>query len=201
MRVLYNTSLLTESQAFLKSMNSWCTVSCYSHFFFPLCLMNAENLIGSWTVMLNLKPVIPNNFISVWTHLERRIFDKIVYQVDSSDVSLPARVSSAAQSVSICLTFSLLALFFLPWKWRRNVPLKCRFKFNRYGPKSQKMAFFLVTAVKTSNPTIWLWVFPFGDVQVYLWMLQCGNIVLLTVRFLDVAKCSALTSLSLVISR
>jgi hypothetical protein len=26
MRTLYNTSLITESQAFLKSMNSWCNV-------------------------------------------------------------------------------------------------------------------------------------------------------------------------------
>jgi len=33
MRVLYKTSLLTESQAFLKSIKSWCTVSLYSHFF------------------------------------------------------------------------------------------------------------------------------------------------------------------------
>jgi hypothetical protein len=30
--------------------------------------------------------------------------------------------------------------------------------------------------------SIWLWVFPSGDVQVYLWMLRCGNIVLLTLN-------------------
>jgi hypothetical protein len=29
---LYKTSLFNESYAFLKSMNSWCTVSLYSHF-------------------------------------------------------------------------------------------------------------------------------------------------------------------------
>jgi hypothetical protein len=32
MRILYNTSLLTESKAFLRSMDRWCTVSLYSHF-------------------------------------------------------------------------------------------------------------------------------------------------------------------------
>jgi hypothetical protein len=44
------------------------------------------------------------------------------------------------------------------------------------------------------------WVFPSGDVQVYLWMLRCGNIVLLTLRLLDVAKFTNLTPLSLLIS-
>jgi hypothetical protein len=31
--------------------------------------------------------------------------------------------------------------------------------------------------------SMWLWVFPSGELQVYLWMFRCGNIVLLT-RFL-----------------
>jgi hypothetical protein len=48
--------------------------------------------------------------------------------------------------------------------------------------------------------SIWLCVLPSGDVQVTLWMLRCGNIVLLTVRFLDVAKLTTLTPLSLLIS-
>jgi hypothetical protein len=33
MRKLYNTSVLNQSNVFLKSMNSWCTVSLYSQFF------------------------------------------------------------------------------------------------------------------------------------------------------------------------
>jgi len=33
MRILYKTSILTESYAFLKSIKSWCTASLYSHFF------------------------------------------------------------------------------------------------------------------------------------------------------------------------
>jgi hypothetical protein len=39
--------------------------------------------------------------------------------------------------------------------------------------------------------------FPFGDVQVHWWMLQRGNIVLLTMRFLDVTTFTTLTPLSL----
>ena len=35
---------------------------------------------------------------------------------------------------------------------------------------------------------LWLWVCPLGEVQLYLWMFQCRNIVLLTARFFDVAK-------------
>ena len=44
----------------------------------------------------------------------------------------------------------------------------------------------------------WLWVFPSGEVQVYLWMFRQGNIVFLTTRFFDVAKFTILTPLSLV---
>jgi hypothetical protein len=35
---------------------------------------------------------------------------------------------------------------------------------------------------------------------VYLWMSQCGNVVLLTIRFLNVAKFTTLTPLSLLIA-
>jgi hypothetical protein len=48
--------------------------------------------------------------------------------------------------------------------------------------------------------SIWLLVFPSGEVQLYLWMFRCGNIVLLTTRFLDVAKFTTLTPLSLLSS-
>jgi hypothetical protein len=42
-------------------------------------------------------------------------------------------------------------------------------------------------------------VFPSGDAQVNLWTLRCGNIVLFTVRFLDVAMFTTLILLSLLI--
>jgi hypothetical protein len=47
---------------------------------------------------------------------------------------------------------------------------------------------------------IGLLAFRSGDVQLYLWMLRRGYIVLLTMRFLDVAKFTSLTPLSLLIS-
>jgi len=39
-----------------------------------------------------------------------------------------------------------------------------------------------------------------GEVQVYLWMLQCGNIVLLTVTLSDVAKFTTINTISLITS-
>jgi hypothetical protein len=40
---------------------------------------------------------------------------------------------------------------FLPWGWRRYVPPKRRFTPDPHGATSWKTAFFIVTAVKTSN--------------------------------------------------
>jgi hypothetical protein len=48
--------------------------------------------------------------------------------------------------------------------------------------------------------TIWLCVTPSGEVDVCLWMSRCGNVVLLTIRFFEVAKFIILTPLSLVVS-
>jgi hypothetical protein len=41
----------------------------------------------------------------------------------------------------------------LPWRWRRYVPPKCRFTQDIHRATSQKTAFFIVAAVKTSNLT------------------------------------------------
>jgi hypothetical protein len=54
------------------------------------------------------------------------------------------------------LTLVLRSRIFLPWRWRRYDPPKRR--FNRlllHGATPQKTAFFIVTAVKTSNLTKW----------------------------------------------
>jgi hypothetical protein len=47
--------------------------------------------------------------------------------------------------------------------------------------------------------SILLWVLQSGDVQVTLWMLRCGNIVILPVRFLDEVKLDTLTPLLLLL--
>jgi hypothetical protein len=46
-----------------------------------------------------------------------------------------------------------LSYYFLPWRWRRYVPPKRRFTQDLHGATSQKTAFFIVAAVKTSNLT------------------------------------------------
>jgi hypothetical protein len=48
--------------------------------------------------------------------------------------------------------------------------------------------------------SIWLWVLPSGDFQVYLRIFRCGNIVFLTTRFLDFETFATLTTLSLIFS-
>jgi hypothetical protein len=85
MRILYKTSLLTESWAFLKSMNSWCTVSLYSHFFSSIWRMQKM-----WSVVDLLRrnphwwsPIISSMY---GANLQWRTFDKILYEVDSSDI-------------------------------------------------------------------------------------------------------------------
>jgi hypothetical protein len=50
------------------------------------------------------------------------------------------------------LTF-LVQRFLSPWWWRSKVPPKRRFLQEAHGVTSQKTAFFIVTAVKTSNLT------------------------------------------------
>jgi hypothetical protein len=42
---------------------------------------------------------------------------------------------------------------FLPWRWRRYFPPKRRFTQYLHGATSQKTAFFIVTAMKTTNLT------------------------------------------------
>jgi hypothetical protein len=41
-------------------------------------LMNA---ISTWSVIPKPTPMIPNNFIYLWTNTERRVWDKILYEL------------------------------------------------------------------------------------------------------------------------
>jgi hypothetical protein len=43
--------------------------------------------------------------------------------------------------------------FFLPWIWRWHIPPKCQFSQDRHGATSLKTAFFIVTTMKTLNPS------------------------------------------------
>jgi len=82
--------------------------------------------------------------------------------------------------------------------------LSLTFAITRYWLVSQSAPLKLGTScilefhlLSISVWSIWLWVFPSGEVQMYLWMFRCGNIVLLTTRFFDVAKFTILTPLLL----
>jgi hypothetical protein len=53
----------------------------------------------------------------------------------------------------------------LPWRWRRYVPPKRRLTHDLHGATSQKTAFFIVTAVKTSKSYL---VFFFAKWNMYI---------------------------------
>jgi hypothetical protein len=58
--------------------------------------------------------------------------------------------------VSVCshlLTLVPRSRIILPCRWRRYIPPKSRFTQDLHSSTSQKTAFFIVTAVKTSNRT------------------------------------------------
>jgi hypothetical protein len=64
-----------------------------------------------------------------------------------------------AQSAATCSRWFLAREFFLPWRWRRYVPPKHRFTQDLHSATTQKTVFFIVTTVKTSNPTQCMWCF------------------------------------------
>jgi hypothetical protein len=76
-RILYKTSLLTQTKAFLKSTNSWCTVSSYSQFFSSIWRMQK---IWSVVDLLLRNPHWRSQVISTMygLNLERRIVKKKV---------------------------------------------------------------------------------------------------------------------------
>jgi hypothetical protein len=65
--------------------------------------------------------------------------------------------------------------------------------------KDQASSIFECCFVSMKIWLVWLHVFPVGEVQGCLWMLWCGNVILLTVSFLDMAEFTPLTALSLII--
>jgi hypothetical protein len=82
---------------------------------------------------------------------------------------------------SVVCSYLLMLVFcsqnLLLWRWRPYDPPKCRFTQNLHGVTSQKTAFFIVTAVKTSNLTThfldlgtwWRWAVSFTPRPLYPW--------------------------------
>jgi hypothetical protein len=67
--------------------------------------------------------------------------------------SLPYVLHAPSAECSHLLTLVPRSRIFLPWRWRGYVLSKRRFTQDLRGVTSQKTAFFIVTAVKTSNLT------------------------------------------------
>jgi transcription initiation factor IIE alpha subunit len=54
--------------------------------FFLQYLMNAKYIISSRSITSKSKLMISNNFIYIWSFLDRRMLDKILYEVNNSDI-------------------------------------------------------------------------------------------------------------------
>jgi hypothetical protein len=80
----------------------------------------------------------------VWTDVSEEHITSIL-RVEKSACEEP--------NCSHLLTLVPRTQIFLPWRWKRYVPPKRWFTQNLHGATSQKTAFFIVTAVKTSNLT------------------------------------------------
>jgi hypothetical protein len=114
-RILYNTSRLTESQAFLKSTNSWCTFHC-APILSPASDDAKKNVNSSWSVTSKFTMVTPNNFVCIWTYPWRRIFGTISYDVHNSDKprwycnSFPGFINWIARTTTTTATTTTLFL-------------------------------------------------------------------------------------------
>ena len=87
MRILYKTSFLIESQAFLNSIKTWCTASLYSYFYSSIWWMQ-----NTWSVVDLLSwnrhwwsPIISSAF---GINLDNKILDNIFYVAGKSDASI-----------------------------------------------------------------------------------------------------------------
>jgi hypothetical protein len=74
------------------------------------------------------------------------------------------------------LTFFLARWFLLLWWWRGHIPPKHRFLQDPQGVKSQKTAFFIITAVKTSNLTLCREGLNINELSSILDIIRCYSI-------------------------
>jgi hypothetical protein len=91
---------------------------------------------------------------------------------------MPSSANVCASVASYCLTFFLVHWFLSPWWWRSYIPQKCRFLQEPHGVTSQKIAFFIVYNVRTSNLTMFFMLgIPKGNRwlgnSLLLWNLYC----------------------------
>jgi hypothetical protein len=85
MRVLYKTSLLTESYPVLKSINSWCNASVYSLFFSSIWQIQNIWWVADLLYQIHISPLISSAY---GVNFDSRMLDKILYVVDKCDLPL-----------------------------------------------------------------------------------------------------------------
>ena len=94
----------------------------------------------------------------------------------------PSKFSASLLTVKLSLTFAPIR----QWSVSQSAPLKD-------GKSSIRECHLL----SVNMWPIGLWVFPSGQLQVYVWIFRCGNIMILTTRFFDVVMFTILSPSSL----
>jgi hypothetical protein len=91
--------------------------------------------------------------VLVRTHVSKELNASIIRVTIMGELGITLAVTRNTRTLRINTKLFLAHQFLLPWWWRRYVPPKHRFLQESHGVTSQKTAFFIVTAVKTSNLT------------------------------------------------
>jgi hypothetical protein len=126
------------------SETSFClrTTQCYNPQYRTLYSDLSENLRSKWMQFMNASEQcnsIKGGFLILRTCLLACFI--LLFDIITFSSQPPAHAGSP------------LSRIFLPWRWRRYVLPTRLFTQDPHGATSQKTAFFIVTAVKTSNLT------------------------------------------------
>jgi hypothetical protein len=108
----------------------------------------------SWTPLIYVHTTMCKNAV-FWlaalcrSCVNRRFEESIAYilRVETFAIEVPTWAGVCCHLLTLDPRWQV----FIPWKWRRYLPQKRRFRQDLHGATSQKMAFFKVTSLKTSN--------------------------------------------------
>jgi hypothetical protein len=93
-------------------------------------------------------------FVKIYKYLIRSIFEECHFSGMWCHVWLVRTNTSEERIAAIVRVMLFFSWIFLSWKWRRHIPMKPQpLQEYTHGATSQKIAFFIVTTLKTSNPT------------------------------------------------
>jgi hypothetical protein len=76
-----------------------------------------------------------------------------LYHLHLQDLKSTKQEISVRAAKPAAVTLVSCSADFRPWRWNWYVPPKRRFIYRIHGAISQKMAVFITTSVRTSNPT------------------------------------------------